>query len=151
MQGKKSRPRRSGRFHTDASASTLLLPSFAGSGSALRVLPAACHRLRTWDAPLAAGGSIPRSAHLNHFLDQLRPQLVHLLIHHRFNLCPRRLGVLFPPSGHPQHVSQSCADLLHLWASLPFVLLAFHSLASLLVFFLLFYQLPPVCKKMKLT
>src|SRR5947209_19324213 len=109
MQGKKSRPRRSGRFHTHASASPLLLPSFAGSGSALRVLPAACHRLRTWDAPLAAGGSIPRSPHLNHFLDQLRPQLVHLLIHHRFNLCPRRLGVLFPPSGHPQHVSQSCA------------------------------------------
>src|SRR5713226_10238811 len=34
---------------------------------------------------------------------------------------------------------------------LPCVLLGFHALVSLLLFFLVFYHLPPVCKKMKRT
>src|SRR6266436_792275 len=89
--------------------------------------------------------------HLHHLLDQLRPQLVDPFIHRRFNLCPRRLRVLFPPLGDPQHVSQSCAHLLHLLTPLPLVLLGFHALPSLLVVFPLFYHLLPVCKKMKHT
>src|SRR5260370_878376 len=63
--------------------------------------------------------------HLHHVLDQLCPQLVHPFIHCRFDLGPRRFRVLFPPLGHPQDVSQSCAHLLHLLTALPSVLLCF--------------------------
>src|SRR5260221_3450456 len=66
--------------------------------------------------PLAPLLSLP---HLHHLLDQLRPQLVDPFIHRRFNLCPRRLRVLFPPLGHPQHVSQSCAHEAPIWGLPP--------------------------------
>jgi hypothetical protein len=39
--------------------------------------------------------------------------------------------LLFSPLRHPQHVSQSCAHLLHLRTPFPFVLLGFHALVSL--------------------
>src|SRR5579872_2246157 len=86
----------------------------------------------------------------HHVLDQLGPQLVDLLIDHRFDLGPRGLRMLFPPLGHPQYVSQPGAHLLHVRTALPFVLLRFHTLVSLLVF-LVFYHLPPWCKKKKRT
>src|SRR6266567_7433130 len=50
--------------------------------------------------------------------------------------------MLFAPLGHPQHISQSCAHLLHLLTPLPCVLLGFHALASLLIFP---SSLPPPC------
>jgi len=64
----------------------------------------------------------------------LSPYLLHLLVHRYFDLCPRRFGVLFPPLGHPQQVSQSCADLLYLLTALPFILLGFHALVPLRFF-----------------
>src|SRR5216683_3258486 len=90
-------------------------------------------------------------AHPHHVLDQLRPHLVDPFIDCCFNLCPRRLWVLFPPLGHPQYVSQSCAHLLHLCTPFPFVLLGFHALRLSPGLFPLVYHLPPLCKKMKHT
>jgi len=49
------------------------------------------------------------SSHLHHLLEHLRPQLVNPLIHHRFDLYPRRLRVLFPPLGDPQSRSPALA------------------------------------------
>jgi hypothetical protein len=45
----------------------------------------------------------------------------------RFDLCLRRLRVLFPPVGHLQHVPQSCTHLLHPRTLLPCVLFRFHA------------------------
>ena len=68
--------------------------------------------LSRWDlAPVLA---LP---HLHQLLEQLGPHLVHVLIDCRFDLGPRRVRVVFPPLGHPQQVSQSCADLLYLFDS----------------------------------
>src|SRR5439155_24397854 len=76
----------------------------------------------------------PGLTHLHHILDQLCTQLVHPFIDRRFDLCPCGFGVFFPPLGHPQHVAQSCTHLSHLLTALPFVLLRFHALVSLLIF-----------------
>src|SRR2546423_1728340 len=72
--------------------------------------------------------------HLHQILEQLGPQLVHVLVHRCLDLRPCRFGMLFPPLAHPQQVSQSCAHLLHLLTALPFVLLGFHALVPLSFF-----------------
>src|SRR6266566_6883342 len=47
---------------------------------------------------------------------------------------PTSLWMLFSPLGHPQHISQSCAHVLHLLTPLLCVLLDFHALVSFLTF-----------------
>ena len=61
-------------------------------------------------------------------------------------LSPNELQMLQYVDAHPE-----VQQLLQLGTPLPFGLLVFHVLASLLVVFHVFYHLPPFCKKVKRT
>ena len=118
-------------------------------GSPVLALPVLSDSEERWRQPCVCTCLI--TAGLYTQLGMVSPQLVDPFIHRRFNLCPRRFRVVFPPLGHPQHVLQSCAHLLHLGASFPFVLLRFHPFCFSPRLFSLFYHLPSLCKIMKHT
>src|SRR6266699_1785281 len=112
--GKKASP--TGRSQRCASTSPLPLRSFGGS----RVCSPRAHSGLPHVVYLGRSASgfwlhPSVSPYLHHLLDYLRPQLVHLLIHRRFDLGPRCMRVLFPPWRHPQDVSQSCAHEARIW------------------------------------
>src|SRR5207244_11811532 len=62
-----------------------------------------------------------------------------------------RAGALSSIGSSPGHRAVPRSRGSHLLAALPFVLLGFHALASLLIVFPVFYHLPPGCKKMNRT
>ena len=81
----------------------------------------------------------------------MRPHLIDLFIDRRFDLCPRRFRVVFPPLCDPQHITQSCAHLSYLLTPLPGVLLRFHALGPLPLFPRSLHLLLASCKKVKHT